>query len=716
MARLKTLFECIARSLCDSGWALTSRPGPIADALPSIIRLVHRSAQTCLPENQLRDAWREAASAPQATVDLEIQDAISAVVGGRSDINRAALTAFLEIVQPSARQALRRPGDPTGVSVPEELRLEKPEDWLIFLPERLTRFQVDEKLASYDNWLLHELRGFGPYSNAWMAGGESDSVSEPALLKFIRDPRAAMDFARFEAHFRRVLDLKPIGGLVPLRTVYLLADPPCLHYSFVHSYDVGGLIRDWRWRNERPKPDQASVIIKRVARVAGHLHALGPPVVHRGLKPSNLLIHPTAEGKVTVWVSDIGWGEISASLAMERTEQVDAMRQARRGSLATRYASPQQLAGEPPDPRDDVYAMGAIWYQLLKRDATAVVPDHFEWVHEFRKYGLSDGHVHLLAACLDPDRDARPANGFTLAAQIDAHFSKPPDQGSKTFPLKGSSLSIKLPESLRGDRRIGAIIDEHRTPARVKNSIGMEFARIGPGSFEMGSPEEEKGRQRWEGPVHAVNLTRPFYMALHPVTQAQFQSIMSRNPSHFTPTLGGGPTNPVEQVTWEDAVEFCHRLMELSEEKAESRIYRLPTEAEWEYACRAGSRTAFAFGDAVTLHQVHYLGLNAATWARSANSAGKTMKVGTLRANAWNLHDMHGNILEWCHDWWCDTWYAESPTDDPQGPKEGSQRVVRGGSFAQFATDCRSAARLGRDPSSRLNTIGFRVVMQLLGS
>jgi formylglycine-generating enzyme required for sulfatase activity len=213
-----------------------------------------------------------------------------------------------------------------------------------------------------------------------------------------------------------------------------------------------------------------------------------------------------------------------------------------------------------------------------------------------------------------------------------------------------------------------------------------------------------------------VTITRPFYIGIYPVTQAHFERIIGRNPAHFNKAHGGGPDHPVEQVSWEDAVTFCEKLTELSAESEHARLYRLPTEAEWEYACRAGTMTAYSFGPTVGLKQVHFFGLDATVWAQAAAAAGKSEKVGNHAANGWGLFDMHGNVLEWCTDWFSENWYRESPDSDPMGPKHGWQRVARGGSFSQFVTDCRSAARLGRAPGSRLNTLGFRVAMSIPGA
>lgn len=724
MSRLQQFFEFTGRAVLENGGP-PRECSPIGDALLAFIRGMLRHMQPRFSNEDVRTALREAIAAPQETVELAMSDAIYTVASNRTDEERRSLAAFLELIPNTVRQALRRPGDPVGTSVPEQLVLDKPEDWLIFLPDRLARFKSGDRLVDFDNWQTMDLRGFGAHGETWRGWMPGEEEHATASLKFITDPEARDCFEQHEALFQRILDLEPANGLVHLRSVYLLGDPPCLDSAFVSGYDLTGLMHDWRLRSERAKPDQAALIIKRIARVVGLLHQLDPPIVHRGLKPSNILLHPTAEGKITVWVSDIGWGQISSELTIRRTGQVEARRQARRGALAPLYASPQQVAGKPPDPRDDVYAMGVLWYQMLTRDPTAFAPEGHEWALDLRKSGFTDGHARLLASCIDPNPDYRPADGMILASQIDANFTRPPDHGSRSFQLKGTSttmrpIGVKDAAVDRAKRKAaGKQVpppDYTELPKQLKNSIGMEFVLIAPGTFAMGSPLDERGRHDWEGPQHSVTITRPFYLGIYPVTQAQYERIIGRNPAHFNKAHGGGPDHPVEQVSWEDAITFCEKLTELNAESEHARLYRLPTEAEWEYCCRAGAMTAYCFGPTVGLKQVHFFGLDATVWAQAAGTAGKSEKVGSHAPNGWGLFDMHGNVLEWCSDWFSETWYRESPDSDPMGPKQGWQRVARGGSFSQFVTDCRSAARLGRAPGSRLNTLGFRVAMSIPGA
>ena len=203
-----------------------------------------------------------------------------------------------------------------------------------------------------------------------------------------------------------------------------------------------------------------------------------------------------------------------------------------------------------------------------------------------------------------------------------------------------------------------------------------------------------------EGPRHRVRITKPFWLGVTDVTQEEYQRLMGNNPSKFQ----GDPKRPVEQVSWDDAVEFCRRLSELPGEKAAKRRYGLPTEAQWEYACRAGNpgRRYFSAQPNPSPGAMEEALLGQYAWF-SANSGDQTHPVGQKLPNAWGLYDMHGNVWQWCQDWYEKDYYTKSPKDDPTGPTGGSDRVYRGGCWSITARGCRSVRpRLqrarGRDP------------------
>lgn len=221
-----------------------------------------------------------------------------------------------------------------------------------------------------------------------------------------------------------------------------------------------------------------------------------------------------------------------------------------------------------------------------------------------------------------------------------------------------------------------------------RNTVGMDFVLVPAGDFIMGSQDGLEN----EAPIHAVRISQPFYLGKHEVTQGQWTAVMQTNPSHFR----SDAALPVEQVSWEDVQEFISRLNTLEGK----RLYRLPTEAEWEYAARAGSSSAYSFGDNAGMLPTY-------AWHVS-NAVGTTHAVGTREPNAWGLYDMYGNVWEWVHDW-----YGAYPTDvvtDPPGPEGGEHRVVRGGGWGDDAKLCRSTTRYVNTPSIRYTDLGFRLV------
>jgi formylglycine-generating enzyme required for sulfatase activity len=213
--------------------------------------------------------------------------------------------------------------------------------------------------------------------------------------------------------------------------------------------------------------------------------------------------------------------------------------------------------------------------------------------------------------------------------------------------------------------------------------------------------EGEGAQTEWfegEHPQHRVRLTKPLHLGAYEVTQQQYERVMGVNPSRFK-----GPQHPVESVGWGDAVTLCHKLSALPEEKVAGRTYRLPTEAEWEYSCRAGSTTRYSYG-------VDPVALGDYAWF-SANSSRSTHPVGERQPNAWGLYDMHGNVWECSVDWYSE--YTNTQVDDPTGPTTGSLRVFRGGSWLFPATDCRSAGRFRSVPDYRFCELGFRVALDV---
>jgi formylglycine-generating enzyme required for sulfatase activity len=248
-----------------------------------------------------------------------------------------------------------------------------------------------------------------------------------------------------------------------------------------------------------------------------------------------------------------------------------------------------------------------------------------------------------------------------------------------------------------------------QSPKEITNSIGMKLVLIPKGTFMMGSPASEEGRRKDEN-QHEVTISKDFHLGVYEVTQAQYEKVIGRNPSHFQRARVDNQNAdlPVEQVSWDASVEFCKKLSALPEEKKAGRVYRLPTEAEWEYACRAGSKTAYSFGES-SKSIGDYGWFNENSGINGDPLKKQTHLVGQKKPNAWGLFDMHGNVFEWCSDWYGD--YPNGAVSDPRGPEEGSGRVVRGGSWLLDAGYCMSAKRGSNASSSWYFNFGFRVAL-----
>ena len=249
--------------------------------------------------------------------------------------------------------------------------------------------------------------------------------------------------------------------------------------------------------------------------------------------------------------------------------------------------------------------------------------------------------------------------------------------------------------------------EEKPKEKKFTNSIGMEFVFIPPGAFMMGSPKDEADRDEGET-LHRVTLTRGFNMGVTEVTQEQWAKVMGKNPSWFQDC---GKNCPVESITWDDIQAFIQRLNEMEE----GARYQLPTEAEWEYASRAGSTKAYSWGDKADCSKMNY----GNSGSDSESPCHKYVRSHKLKSdspapvkkyppNAWGLYDMHGNVWEWCQDWMGE--YLSEPVTNPMGPSKGEYRVGRGGAFFRKAPYCRSAVRYIFTQGYGYDCVGFRLV------
>ncbi|MFI5377869.1 MAG: bifunctional serine/threonine-protein kinase/formylglycine-generating enzyme family protein [Tepidisphaerales bacterium] len=437
------------------------------------------------------------------------------------------------------------------------------------------------------------------------------------------------------------------------------ADPPYLVMEYVPGANLRTLI------DRGPHPaDQVVAILSQVLHGLSYAHRKG--VIHRDLKPENILIHAGAlepgDGAAKlneqgmVKITDFGLGR-AASIGRESMEfsasmPADAARIV--GSLD--YMAPEQR-GNPDrvDARADLYACGVILFEMLT--------------------------------------GRRPV-GLQLPSELIPATPRRLDEAFRRAWARPEQRFASAEEFLR------AISDEPLRQDRFTNSVGMRFVRIDRGEFVMGSPVDEPGRYDDER-QHPVKITRPFYMQTTAVTQGHWKAVMGENPSYFkarwrTMALFRRLPDdlPVERVSAADAARFCARLQVLCGEKTR---YRLPTEAEWEYACRAGSTGPYAGTGNVDDMAWH-----------AGNSSKMTHPVATKAPNDWGLFDIHGNVWEWCSDFYAD--YGHLPAVNPRGPRDGGSCVLRGGAWDSNPRLCRSALRNRYTEDLRDKNVGFRVV------
>ncbi len=315
------------------------------------------------------------------------------------------------------------------------------------------------------------------------------------------------------------------------------------------------------------------------------------------------------------------------------------------------------------------------------------------------------------ASFRNAEADDAQGNSAKVITELEPYL---PERELAQHPLHAKAE--KLVETARdGFKRHAAFAEEIRTGAKsaalnLGNGVKLEVVLIPAGTFLMGSPLSEKDRSPNEQ-QHAVTISKPFYMGKFHVTQEQYEAVAGSNPSYFK----GKPKNPVEEVTWFEAVAFCEKL---EKQSGASVHFSLPTEAEWEYACRAGTQTRFYFGDNENeLEQYAWCSTNAG----DGTAGYGTHPVGEKnRPNKFGLHDMHGNVYAWCQDWYDGRYYLQSPKVDPAGPAtgeiiksiNGGSRVLRGGSWDYGPEFCRSASRLNDAPNTRGDFLGFRVVVR----
>jgi serine/threonine protein kinase len=387
-------------------------------------------------EAQLLAEVQNVAQLPPDVARQQAEQAASETAAGQPDTVRQALAAYLTQVPNAIRQSQRRSADPTGRTVASGLTLRGPDDLLHLLPARLPRFKPGDRPAGIGDWELEELLGVGGFGEVWKA--KNPHLAEPVALKFCLDSQAARVLRNEAALLGRVMSQGVHPGIVKLRHTYLSAEPPCLEYDYVAGGDLTEAIRRLRLLEAPARVAKANRLMHALSKIIALAHRAEPPIVHRDLKPANILLQPRG-GNSELWVADFGIGGLAAKQELATSKQGVSrgalLASALRGSHTPLYASPQQVRGDPPDPRDDVHALGVIWFQLLTGELQQA--PGIDYADDLQALGVSASVVRLLGQCVASKLERRLHDAGALAEQFQ-------------ILLRGESQSTVQPQAPAG--------------------------------------------------------------------------------------------------------------------------------------------------------------------------------------------------------------------------------------------------------------------------
>ncbi|HTU18544.1 MAG TPA: bifunctional serine/threonine-protein kinase/formylglycine-generating enzyme family protein [Gemmataceae bacterium] len=593
-----------------------------------------------------------------------------------------------------------------------------------------------------------EMGRLGPYRVLKVLGaggmgmvllGEDPTLKRPVALKVMR-PDIAKDNTARQRFLREAQATAAIDHhhIVPIHHVGEENGVP-----FIEMPLLKGEPLDTRLKRENRLPIAEAILIgKQIAEGLAEAHKNG--LIHRDIKPANIWLSGEAGAPgVVVKIVDFGLARAIVGEDVHLTQTGTIV-----GTPA--YMAPEQAKSEKVDFRCDLFSLGAVLYRMLTgelpfkgHDTMALLmalamdtPQPIASLNPEVPPALADLVMQLLLkepsgrpasakAVAEMLGDMIPMGARSVGARRASKWERRHLLGRRAWiAVAGVVLAfllvlILLPLLSRKQGVAKREDDKPRGPAPViTNTLGMKLLYIRPGKFMMGSSQAEidaalklVGKGSWEegcikseGPQHEVEITRGFYMGETEVTFGQFRQFVDEAKYNVGDDRWKKPgweqtdNHPVVFVDWNNAVAFCRWLS-----KKQGKKYRLPSEAEWEYSCRAGSKTRYSFGD----NEGDLLGY---AWINT-NSQWKAHPVKGLDANAWKLYDMHGNIREWCRDVYDANYYKSSPLKDPPGSSAGGQRVVRGGSWNHAPLHCRSAFRDRSPPGRRDHYIGFRVVL-----
>ncbi|MCQ2260163.1 MAG: bifunctional serine/threonine-protein kinase/formylglycine-generating enzyme family protein [Bacteroidales bacterium] len=460
---------------------------------------------------------------------------------------------------------------------------------------------------------------------------------------------------------------------------------------YVMEYAEGGSLADKVRHEGALKEAEATRYILRVAEALGYVHQR--KMNHLDVKPSNIMLN--AEGEPVL---------IDFGLAKQYDAATDGQTSSTPVGISEGYAPKEQykLGGVATfSPEADIYALGATFFKLLTGvtppSALDVDEDGLP-IEELAKRGVSDKAVAVISHAMQPRKKDRPKDVGAFIAALSA-------SGQDEKPKTDKSDLTQHPEQANLAAEETQLQDSAPKPeqknmaARTFTVKGVSFKMIHvqAGTFTMGATSEQEDPGSDEEPPHRVTLTDDYWMGETQVTQALWKAVMGSNPSEFK-----GDERPVECVSWEDCQDFIAKLNRIT-----GKRFRLPTEAEWEYAARGGSKSrGYQYAGSNNLDEVAWYDRGV---FKDLFTENRTHPVGQKQPNELGMYDMSGNVWEWCQDWYGS--YSSSSQTDPTGPSRGSGRVLRGGSRFYFARGCRSSNRFNDSPGCRISSFGFRLVL-----
>ncbi|NJM63699.1 MAG: SUMF1/EgtB/PvdO family nonheme iron enzyme [Oscillatoriales cyanobacterium RU_3_3] len=534
-----------------------------------------------------------------------------------------------------------------------------------------------------------ELLGRGSFGKTYLAE-DIDKLNERCVVKQLA-PKDRATWAinkSVELFKQEAKQLQHLGGHSQIPSLFAYFEEEKYLYLVQQFIDGDNLLKLWRQEGDW-QASQVRQMLLELLPVLKFIHEQN--IVHRDIKPENIM-RRSSEGLLVL--IDFGVSkQLSGTVMSKPGTQI--------GSCG--YAPLEQMQGGEAYPASDLFSLGATAFHLL----TGLYPyrlwvEHgYSWTVNWQQYlqiPIDNELAWILSKLLAKDIQQR----YQSAEEVLKDFQC----------LSGQNFIPDLPkfdfQVVTVDVRGNVTTRQQHQAQFFRKDLGsgtiLDMVAIPDGSFVMGSPSTEAGRSNSEGPQRTVNIS-PFFMGKFPITQAQYQAVMGNNPSHFQDFFNSKHL-PVDRVSWNDAVEFCEKLSQKI-----GKTYRLPSEAEWEYACRAGTTTPFYFGETITPDLVNYDGDDPYAWAPKGIYRGQTTDVGSFPPNSFGLYDMHGNVWEWCADSWHNN-YNGAPTDGSSWDTgKNDRRVQRGGSWVFNAVNCRSAFRSRLPADYRVRYLGFRVVL-----